>query len=86
MFSLGSFVAFRGGAGQWPLSPAHSSNPKKVGSPVLETIFQRKYLPDRRYCLTWWLPSPAEIMDMKVLLQSRKQSIVSWYSYYCIKD
>lgn len=55
--------------------PAHSRHLKKLGSPMLETIFQREHLPAHRCCLRLWSPSHAEMNCVKVFLGSRKHSI-----------
>jgi hypothetical protein len=55
--------------------PRTLTQPKKIGTPMLEIIFQRKCLPDHRYCLRLWSPNHAEIIDTKVLLKSIKHSI-----------
>lgn len=57
------------------LFPPHTHATQKVGCPMLETIFHRKYLPDHRYCLRLWSPNHAEIIDMQVLWKGIKHSI-----------
>ena len=42
---------------------------------MLETIFQRKHLPDHKDCLILWSLNHAEIIDRKVLLKGIKHSI-----------
>lgn len=75
LFSLGSFFSFHRSTWQLPLSPHTLTQPKKLGSPMLETIFQRKHLPAHRCCMRLWSPNHAEMISVKVFLKGIKHSI-----------
>lgn len=55
--------------------PRTLTQPKKLGSPMLETIFQRKHLPAHRCCMRLWSPNHAEMISVKVFLKGIKHSI-----------